>query len=172
MSQLETCVSCGAMLPAIPAGAVHRYMTSSASCWAAFNALSMLENGAFAALTVDAFAVHHPGTPSPQTIQSVAIHLMVLHGVLERGFESSQALWLRLRPGRPSQIPKHDRFHWLTPPELTSGITAADVIAATSLLERSDRLEMWVKEVYGLWSARHGAQIAAWFERFVIAERI
>ena len=172
MSQLETCVSCGAMLPTIPEGVIHRYMTSSASCWAAFNALGLLANGAFAALAVDAFAVHHPGTPSPQTIQSVAIHLMVLHGVLERGFEPSQALWLRLRPGRPSQISKHDRFQWLTPPELTLGITAADVIAATSALERSDRLEMWIKEVYWLWSAAHGAQIAVWFNHFVIADKI
>ena len=95
MSQLEACVGCGAVLPAVPGGATHRYMTSSAACWSAFNELSLLENGVFAALTVDAFAVQHPGIPSPQTTQSVAIHLMVLHGVLKRGLEPSQALWLR-----------------------------------------------------------------------------
>ena len=172
MSQFETCVGCGAVLPAIPDGAIHRYMTSSAACWAAFNELSMLENGAFAALSVDAFAVHHPGTPSAQTINSVAIHLMVLHGVLEQRFKPAQALWLRQRPGRSSQISKHDRFHWLTPPDLTHGITVSDVIAAATPLERSARLEAWVREVYALWSVAHEAQIAAWFSQFVSAEKI
>ncbi len=172
MSHLETCVGCGAVLPAIPDGAIHRYMTSSAACWSAFNELSLLEHGAFAALSVDAFAVHHPGTLSPQTTQSVAIHLMVLHGVLKRGFKPSQALWLRSRPGRPSQMSKHERFHWLTPPDLTHGITVSDVIAAATPLERSTRLESWVRAVYALWSAAHEAQIAAWFNQFVIAEKI
>ncbi len=172
MSRLETCVGCGVVLPAVEDGTTHRYMNSSAACWAAFNALSLLENGAFAALMVDAFAVHHPGTPSAQTINSVAIHLMGLHGVVKRSFEPSQALWLRQRPGRQSQIAKHDRFHWLTPPDLTHGITVSDVIAGASPLERSARLEMWVREVYALWSAAHEAQIAAWFERYVVSERI
>lgn len=172
MTDLETCVGCGVALPAIAGGATHRYMTSSAACWAAFNGLSLLENGAFSALTVDAFAVHHPGTPSAQTTQSVAIHLMVLHGVLERGFKPSQALWLRQRPGRSSRIARHERFHWLTPPALTHIITASDVIAAGSALERGARLTAWVRAVYALWSAAHGAQIAVWFERYVILEKI
>jgi hypothetical protein len=172
MSQLETCVGCGAVLPTVEGGAIHRYMTSSAACWAAFNELGMLENGAFAALTVDAYAVHHPGTPSAQTIQSVAIHLMVLHGVLKRGLEPSQALWLRQRPGRSSQTPKHERFHWLTPPDLTHGITVSDVLTAATPLERDARLEMWVREVYALWSVLHEVQIAAWFERYVLSEKI
>lgn len=172
MSHLETCVGCGAVLPSLAGGATHRYMTSSAACWAAFNELSMLENGAFAALSVDAFAVHHPGTPSAQTINSVAIHLMVLHGVLEQRLAPSQALWLRQHPGRPSQVAKHDRFHWLTPPDLTHGITVSDVIAAATPLERGARLEQWVRAVYALWSAAHEAQIASWFERYVLAEKI
>lgn len=172
MSQLEVCVGCGAVLPAIPDGATHRYMTSSAACWEAFNRLSMLEPAGFSPLAVDAFAVHHPGTASPQATQSVAIHLMVLHGVFERGFAPSQALWLRLRPGRSSQVAKHDRFHWLTPPDLTHGITVSDVIAAATPLERSALLEAWVREVYALWSAVHEAQIASWFERYVLAEKI
>lgn len=166
MSQLETCPGCGAVLPAIEGGATHRYMTSSAACWAAFNSLSMLENGAFSDLAVDAFALHHPGTPSPQTVQSVAIHLMVLHGIVEREFAPSQALWLRQRPGRPSRTAKHERFHWLTPPDLARGITVSNVIAGATPLEK------WVNEVYALWSAPHEAQISVWFERYILAEKI
>jgi hypothetical protein len=172
VSHFETCPGCGAVLSVIPDGAIHRYMTSSAACWSAFNSLSLLENGEFSPLLVDAFAVHHPGTPSPQTVQSVAIHLMVLHGVMKRGFAPSQALWLRQRPGRPSQIAKHDRFHWLTPPELTQGMTVSDVIAAATPLERSAWLKQWVTKLYALWSAAYEAQIAAWFERYVLAKNI
>jgi hypothetical protein len=36
-------------------------------------------------LTVDTYAVQHPGRPTPQTIQSVTVHLISLSCVLERG---------------------------------------------------------------------------------------
>jgi len=90
-------------------------MDSSAGCWAAFASLNdperPLGNSEFNALLVDVYAAQHPGTPSNQTVNSVAVHLMVLYGVLERSYSPSQALWLRMRPGRHSRIPKHERFH-------------------------------------------------------------
>ncbi len=102
---LEPCVGCGAVLPAIPDGPVRRYMTLSPVCWAIFNALNdperPLEFAPFNALIVDAYAVQHPGVPSsPQAINSVAVHLMTLHGILERDFKIDQAMWLRQRPER------------------------------------------------------------------------
>jgi Family of unknown function (DUF5946) len=173
---LEVCPGCGAVLPAIPNGATHRYMESSPACWAAFAALGTtekpLEGMLFDALIVDAFAVHHPGTPGDQSTQSVAIHLMVLYGVLERGFKPEQALWLRQRPGRPSRTPKHERFHWLTPPDLHSSLTVSAVAAGATPRERSELAEAWIKEVWGLWKPSHEDQIVAWFKRFVIAERL
>jgi Family of unknown function (DUF5946) len=173
---LEVCPGCGAALPAIPDGVTHRYMESSPACWAAFTALGTaekpLEGMPFDAMLVDAFAVHHPGTPSDQSLQSVAIHLMVLYGVLERDFKPEQALWLRQRPGRPSRTPKHARFHWLTPPDLHSRLTASTVAAGATPLERSELAEAWIREVWDLWKRAHEDQVAVWFERFVIAERL
>jgi len=94
--ELEVCVGCGALFPALLGGAKHRYMDSSAGCWAAFGSLNdperPLRNSEFNALVVDVYAAQHPGTPSPQSVNSVAIHLMVLYGVLERDFRPAQAL--------------------------------------------------------------------------------
>ena len=64
-------------------------MESSPSCWAAYGEVLAREynDPAFMAahrLTVDAYAVQHPGRPSPQSIQSVALHLISLCLVLEQ----------------------------------------------------------------------------------------
>ena len=114
-----------------------------------------LENAPFNALIVDAYAAQHPGTPSNQTINSVAVHLMVLYGVLERGWPPQQALWLRMRPGRPSTVHKHARFHWLLPPSFAACLTLADVVAGVTPIERSRRAEAWIKEVWAVWAALH-----------------
>ena len=175
MTTLETCPGCQALLPMLD-GAIHRYMTSSAACWAIFNSLNNPERPLAAApfnnLIVDAYAVQHPGTPSNQTINSVAIHAMVLYGILERGFKPDQALWLRQRPGRFNSTEKHSRFHWLIPPAFDSSLTVADVAAGKTPNDRSELVERWVKDVWSRWSEVHGGQIGIWFERFVILERI
>lgn len=172
---LEPCVGCGVLLPTSD-GPVHRYMDSSAACWAIFNALQNpeqpLEFAAFNALIVDAYAVQHPGVPtSPQAINSVAVHLMTLHGILEKNFKIDQAIWLRQRPGRPGSIDRHSRFHWLTPPSFASCLTVADVTAGETPHERSSLVEAWVRDVWKIWSELHGDQVAIWFEQFVISER-
>jgi Family of unknown function (DUF5946) len=176
MITLETCPGCQAVLPLLEGGAIHRYMTSSAACWAAFNSLNDPEHplapSEFNNLIVDAYAVQHPGTPSDQTINSVAIHAMVLYGILERGFKPDQALWLRQRPGRIKSTDKHSRFDWLTPPSFDSSLTVADVAAGKTPNNRSELVEHWVKDVWSRWSEAQGEQIRIWFERYVIAERI
>ena len=175
LPRLEACPGCSAVLPVQGGGPTHRYMTSSAACWGAFGLLNdpeqPLEPAPFNALTVDTFAVQHPGTPSNQSVNSVAIHLMVLYGVLERNFLPEQALWLRMRPGRFSNIAKHDRFHLLTPPNFIGRLTVSDVIAEKTSLERSRLVEAWVKEVWSVWAVLHCAQVEAWFEKFVVSER-
>ncbi len=170
---LKPCVGCGGLFPVLENGATHRYMDSSAACWAAFSSLSdLLEPAAYNAIVVDIFAAQHPGLPSNQMINSVAIHLMVLHGIFEANFKPEQALWLRMRPGRSSRTAKHDRFHWLTPPSFAGCLTVADVMAAKTPLERSNLVQGWAKEVWEVWKAAHGLQVAAWFEKFVVSERL
>jgi Family of unknown function (DUF5946) len=176
---LEPCMGCGAMLPASD-GPVHRYMDSSPACWAIFNSLGdptrPLEFAPFNALRVDAYAVQHPGLPSSQqAINSVAIHLMTLHGILEQGFKIDQVMWLRQRPsqslGRPGSVERHSRFHWLTPPSFANCLTVADVAVGKTPHERSRIVEAWARDGWRVWSEIHGDQVAIWFEKYVINER-
>lgn len=172
---LEACIGCGTILPVLPDAPMHRYLNSSAACWGIFNALHdperPLEAAPLNALIVDAWAVQHPGAPSNQTVNSAAIHLMVLYGVLERDFNIDQAMWLRQRPGRPGSIERHSRFHWLTSPSFAGCLTVANVAAGETPHERSRIVEAWVRDVWKTWSEIHGDQVAAWFEKFVISER-
>jgi hypothetical protein len=73
------CPGCGVRLPAID-GPVHRYMHSTPACWHAFGRVLAreYEDRAYFAvhhLTVDAYAVQHPGDAGPQAVQSVGVHL-------------------------------------------------------------------------------------------------
>ncbi len=171
MTFQEPCIGCGGLFPVLEGGATHRYMDSSAACWAAFNALpDVLEPTAFSAVLVDIFAIQHPGVLSNQAINSVAIHLMVLYGIFEANFKPEQAMWLRIRPGRFDSTKKHSRFHWLTPPSFANCLTVADVVAGKTSLERSSLVERWAREVWAVWKAAHGSQVAAWFEKFVVSE--
>lgn len=76
------CFSCGALVKDID-GPVHRYMDSSPGCWATFGEVlareySAVNYGLNHRLTVDAYALQHPGKHSPQSIQSIAVHLVSL----------------------------------------------------------------------------------------------
>lgn len=113
---VERCPGCGVELPAF-AGPVHRYMESSPSCWVAYGEVLARECSdpalmAAHRLTVDAYAVQHPGRPSPQSIQSVALHLISLCVVLfeEMGFddvETFQTLTSRMwKPWRWFRLSK------------------------------------------------------------------
>ena len=81
-STLERCPDCGAVLPVLD-GPTHRYLGASPACWATFSALNNagdppLAPGHLIPLITDAYAVQHPGVPSPQAIQSVAVHLLAM----------------------------------------------------------------------------------------------
>jgi len=76
-----------------------------------------------------------------------------------------------MRPGRYSSTPKHERFHWLTPPSFASSLTLADVVTGETPLERSSVVEAWVKSVWAVWSGPHREQVEAWFEKYVLSER-
>jgi len=169
----ETCVGCGAVLPALD-GPIHRYMTSSPACWAVLNALNdskrPLAVAKFNHLIVDAYAAQHPGSPSNQAISSVSIHLMVLYAVLVRRYPPAQASALRHRPARHTKIHKHARFHWLTPPSFASSLTVADVNQGKTPEERSEVAEAWIKDVWKSWAMLHSAQVEDWFELYMASK--
>lgn len=89
-ANLRPCVGCGALVPEIE-GPTHRYLGAPPGCWAVYGEVLEKEYGDCSRyalnhrLTVD--AAQHPGVPSPQSIQSVAVHLIRLY--LERGLRPS-----------------------------------------------------------------------------------
>ena len=112
--------------------------------------------GAKHRLTVDAYAVQHPGKETPAAIKSVGVHLVRLYLMLEGGLhlEEANAAMQKL-----TQV-KH-RFHWLTPPDNRGGLTVRDVHAAASAGEHVKLVQAWAESVWLAWKAHHG-QVREW----------
>jgi hypothetical protein len=170
-SILEPCSDCGALLPPSN-GAGHRYVGASAACWDLFAALNNageppLASGIYNGLLTDAYMVQHPGAPSPQAIQSVAVHLLALYGVLERGVDPSRTLWIRLQAVDERHGPKHGRFSWLTPPSFAGSLTVLDIVKQPTPGKRTAVLQQYVTSIWSLWAADHAATVAGWYIQFI-----
>lgn len=76
---LERCPGCGGLFTPVN-GPTHRYMISSPGCWERYGELLAREYSDPALmvthrLSVDTYAVQHPGDLSRRAIQSVGLHL-------------------------------------------------------------------------------------------------
>jgi hypothetical protein len=176
MSALEACPGCGALLPPFD-GPTHRYIGASPACWAIYTALHNggdppLAPDPSVGLLVDAYAAQHPGVPSDQSIQSVAIHVLTLFGVLHQGIDPANALWVRLRALRDGRSPRHARFRWLEPPRFAGGQTVADVVQPATPLARTQVLRHYVRDVLDRWMGAHEAIIRTWYDQYILADRI
>ena len=149
------CVGCHGVVPAFD-GPIHRYMTAAPGCWRAYTELlggGSLPPSPAVGLTVDAYAVTHPGVPGPQSTPSVWIHLLTLCFVLERRWPVDQAVRLR-RLGA-------DAFHgwpWLAPPDSMGEVSAIDVAAALASGDGSSAISMtrrWVDGAWAAWASHH-----------------
>jgi hypothetical protein len=142
-------------------GPTHRYMESSPGCWHLYGQVLAREysDRAFSALhrlTVDAYAVQHPGHPSPQAIQSVCVHLLSLCLVFERGLAASYATRVMGEATRTK-----DRFVWLTPPAGRGAVTVADVAVAAEPHAHEERVRSWAGSAWSAW-AEHHAIVRSW----------
>ena len=150
----DVCLWCGAGLPAID-GPTHKYMQSSASCWAAFGRVLSKEYSdqqyfEVHRLAVDAYAVQHPGIESRQSIQSVGVHLVRLCLFLEHGLEATQANDAMLAAAQQKAS-----YHWLEPPGSMGVLTASDVDAATNAAEHKMLVKRWAEQMWRAWSDHH-----------------
>jgi hypothetical protein len=153
---LVACVGCGGRVPDID-GPVHRYMTAAPGCWRAYTELlgGGLPPSPAAGLTVDAYAVTHPGVPGPQSTPSVWIHLLTLCFVLERRWPVDQAIRLR-RAGADS----FTGWPWLTPPASMGEVSAIDLDAALRARDGGAAVALtrrWVDSAWAAWADHHPA---------------
>lgn len=136
-------------------------MTSSPACWTAYGEVLAREYsdpayGGLRKLSVDAYAVQHPGSPSAQSIQSVAVHLCRLCLLLEGGRTTEQTHEaMRAIPRIESQ------FRWLEPPRPRFAVTVADVLGARTPTEHIREVNRWATCCWDAWSEHH-ATVRRW----------
>jgi hypothetical protein len=148
------CIGCGALVPDID-GPTHRYIGASPGCWAIFGEVVAREFSDYRyarvhLLTVDAYALQHSGTPSPQSIQSVAIHLISLYLAFERGYDLQRATKAMQRAAT-----RKPHFRWLDPPASPGDITVMDIYQARGPDEHVQRVEGWARAVWNAWEPHH-----------------
>jgi RimJ/RimL family protein N-acetyltransferase len=165
--ELDRCPGCQAWF--VPSeGSIHGTFGSSPGCWSAFGDILAMEFGPWQCppihrVTVHAYAAQHPGTESPDTIQSVAGHLIGLHWFLERQEPGERAIRALARA-----TAARGSFAWLEPPVAGLGeVNVWDVRGAGDVAEHTQRVEDWARCVWTAWSPHHPT-IRAWAARLDI----
>jgi hypothetical protein len=158
----ERCPGCGLDLPS-SSGPTHPYIGASAACWALYGELLAREYEELNLpeghrLTVDAYAVQHPGRPERRSIQSVTIHLIALHLVLERD-EPPATVTARMG----ELMARLPALTWLDPPTPNGTLTVEHVLAA-SPEEHHRRAREWAADVWTAWRPYHKL-VRGWAER-------
>jgi hypothetical protein len=129
-------------------------MTSSPACWAAFGEVLTAEYAdpqlmPVHRLSVDAFAVQHPGDGSRRAIQSVGLHLSRLHVQLEAQITPEQANEFMLRAGkRKSELPA------LQPPK-SFEITVSHVAPIAGTAAHAAVVREWARSAWNDWAHAH-----------------
>jgi hypothetical protein len=130
-------------------------MASSPACWAAYGEVLAREYSDPAyfqvhRLSVDAYAVQHPGKPSPQSIQSVAVHLVRLCLLLERGLPMERA-----NAGMLKASEREESYVWLEPPANLGGVTVTDVLKAQGVEAHMAAVRGWAGSAWRAWMPHH-----------------
>lgn len=163
MSDIENhkiihCFSCKAPVPDIQ-GPVHEYMNSASGCWKLYGDILAKEynpdfyNQDIHRITVDAFALQHPGKPERRAIQSVNAHLISLYCIYEKKLSGELATRILRRVVENKNIT--DNFVWLEPPKFENTLNVTDVLKATNREEHERLVREWGNSVWQVWKEKH-----------------
>lgn len=163
MSARVTCPGCRASVPDVAEMRERPYIGSAPGCWLLYSEVLAREYGDLRytsahQLTVDAYAVQHPGVPERRTARSVAIHLVGLCLSLERQRGPIELPRLRQRLAPAKRV-----FPWLPPPDSLGDVTVVDVHVAETPEAHRATVDRWARSVWDAWSPHH-AQVRAWAE--------
>jgi hypothetical protein len=164
MTSPVICPGCRAAVPDLAEMREHPHIGSAPGCWLLYSEVLAREYGDLRytpahQLTVDAYAVQHPGLPGRRTAQSVAIHLVGLCLSLERGRGALELPRLRQGLAPPKRV-----FPWLAPPDSLGEVTVADVHAAETPEAHRATVDRWARSAWEAWSLHH-AQVRAWADQ-------
>ena len=156
-----SCPGCAVILPVLD-GPTHPYIGASAACWAKSGELAAREyqDRAYAAihqLSVDVYAVQHPGKAERRAIQSVALHLMTLAMILEDETDP------RIGPRLHKRMVQSE-FHWLDPPSMQGRMNVSDVLFAQTSEGHERLVRAWAEDVWTAWMP-HQATVRRWIEQ-------
>ncbi len=139
----------------MPGGTTHAYMISTPGCWAAYGAVLGREyqNAALFdrchRLTVDAYAVQHPGDPAERRArQSFWIHGASLWMVLRMG-RAHRAATAALQQLAQGDFP-------VAPPRPHFGLTHADVLGAPES-DHEAQVRAWAEATLASYAHAHAA---------------
>src|ERR1700743_946623 len=160
---MARCPGCGAEFPE-QEGPTHRYVEWRPACWTTYGEVLAREYSDPAyfqvhRLSVDSYAVQHPGHENPQAINSVAVHLIRLSLQLERQLTPEQA-----NSAMVQATLNKGRYHWLEPPLSLGEVTVKEVWKAGNVEEHIAAVRSWAKSAWQAWSI-HRATIREWMPR-------
>ena len=149
------CPGCGLTLPA-GTTPYDGYYHASAECWSVYTEVLAAEYGdaplfgRVHQMTVDSYAVQHAGGAHPD--KSVAVHLVGLHLVLERGLALAEVpRRLRLLVAAARSWPH------LEPPAERGTLTVMDVALAPSQADHEALVRSWAEGLWRAWEPHHAA---------------
>jgi len=165
----ESCPGCGLTAPVV-AGPVDPYAGASPACWAIFGQVTLRDYGEFQypdahRLIVDAYMSQHPGFGTPAGRRSVAVHLVGLLLVLERGATGKGVgdILARVFPDKRDIAP-------LEPVPWLGEITVASMLDAPDLASHSRRARLWAEAVWRAWAPVH-ERIRSWADEAATLSR-
>lgn len=160
----ETCVGCGALFEPED-GPIHPYMLSSAACFRRFTDALAAEYSDLALmathrLTVDTFAIQHPGKNSERrAVQSVALHLTRLTIQLSGRYSPQETNDVMLGLGKFKE-----ELTYLAPPSKFT-LTTADLARHTGTDTHAAFVREWAQATLDDWSA-HKETVQGWITRW------
>ena len=161
-TQKIKCFSCGGLVPDID-GPTHKYVLSAPGCWKLYGDIVAKEfmpenyDPDVHRISVDTYAVQHPGKPERRAIQSVNGHLISLYAMLEKGLRGKEATAVLKKAVEDKKL--KEQFQWLEPPSFESTMTVADVVKAEDFEEHAKLVRKWGESVWAAWKAKHHDRI-------------
>ena len=156
------CRGCRALVPAED-GPTHPYMLSAPACWRIYGEVLAREYSQASwrrghRLAVDAYAVQHAEGRDRRNRQSVALHLMSLALVLERGATDEQARMMLSERSRGAP-----EFARLEPPLHPGRVTVIDVRTAADAAAHVELVGDWARAAWDAWSDHH-PRVRSWLD--------
>jgi hypothetical protein len=156
------CLGCRAVVPDMD-GPHGPFNLASPGCWAIYGEVLAREYGEYHfppvhRMTLDSYALQHPGRPSLKAVHSIALHLTSLYFMLERGFDADQTT----EPVRRLLL-RRQGFLWLDPPTELGPLTILDIHGAGDLAVHTQRVRDWAEGVWQSWALHHDT-VRSWAE--------